>query len=82
MVSSDSDTEKERGWQDVRVKNARPPHPLTVTHVNQTYDQQVIQSFLLLLDSSVFGVSLLYCLRQELFIGKLPGGKWAVFIQC
>lgn len=80
MVSSDSDAEKERGWQDVRVKNARPPHPLTVTHVNQTYDLQVIQSFLLLLDFSGFG--LLYCLRWELFIGKLLSGKWAVIIQC
>lgn len=25
-------------WQPVVVKNARPPHPLTVTHVNQTID--------------------------------------------
>ncbi|PVD38341.1 hypothetical protein C0Q70_00953 [Pomacea canaliculata] len=30
----------QREWQDVEVKNARPPHPLTVTHVNQTLDLQ------------------------------------------
>ncbi|XP_076458970.1 von Willebrand factor A domain-containing protein 3A-like isoform X2 [Babylonia areolata] len=37
------DADRERGWQDVRVKNARPPHPLTVTHVNQTLDLQRLQ---------------------------------------
>ncbi|KAK3089710.1 hypothetical protein FSP39_005810 [Pinctada imbricata] len=25
-------------WQKIKVKNAKPPHPLTVTHVNQTND--------------------------------------------
>nr|KAG5713595.1 hypothetical protein BaRGS_024643 [Batillaria attramentaria] len=44
----DSDTEKEKGWQDVRVKNARPPHPLTVTHVNQTLDLQRLHQTLTL----------------------------------
>lgn len=39
---SDIDTE-ERGWKDVTVRNARPPHPLTVTHVNQTMDLQRLQ---------------------------------------
>ncbi|KAL8584268.1 hypothetical protein ACOMHN_034953 [Nucella lapillus] len=37
------DSDRERGWQDVRVKNAIPPHPLTVTHVNQTLDLQRLQ---------------------------------------
>lgn len=42
----DSDTEKEKGWQNVKVRNARPPHPLTVTHVNQTLDLQRLQQSL------------------------------------
>ncbi|KAK7113358.1 von Willebrand factor A domain-containing protein 3A-like [Littorina saxatilis] len=35
--------EEKREWQDVRLKNARPPPPLTVTHVNQTLDLQRLQ---------------------------------------
>ena len=28
----------EEEWKDVDIDNAKPPHPLTVTHVNQTQD--------------------------------------------
>ncbi|KAL5018508.1 hypothetical protein ScPMuIL_004230 [Solemya velum] len=35
----------EEEWKPVKVRNARPPHPLTVTHVNQSYDLKNLASF-------------------------------------
>lgn len=40
----DSDDEKEKMWRPPQVKNARPPHPLTTTHVNQTKDLQRLEN--------------------------------------
>ncbi|XP_067671399.1 von Willebrand factor A domain-containing protein 3A-like [Haliotis asinina] len=37
-ILGDSDEEREQAWQPVRIRRARPPHPLTITHVNQTRD--------------------------------------------
>ncbi|XP_041363576.1 von Willebrand factor A domain-containing protein 3A-like [Gigantopelta aegis] len=42
----DSDVERERNWKNVKLKNARPPHPLTVTHVNQSRDLQRVEQSL------------------------------------
>ena len=35
----------EEEWKDVDLDNAKPPHPLTVTHVNQTQDLLVCPGF-------------------------------------
>lgn len=32
-------------WNPPKIRGARPPHPLTVTHVNQTSDLQVFTMF-------------------------------------
>ncbi|XP_035826258.1 von Willebrand factor A domain-containing protein 3A isoform X2 [Aplysia californica] len=42
-VIGDSDDEREKRWRPPTIKNARPPHPLTVTHVKQTLDLQRLQ---------------------------------------
>ncbi|KAH9491872.1 von Willebrand factor A domain-containing protein 3A [Bulinus truncatus] len=38
-------------WKNPEIKGSRPPHPLTVTHVNQTMDLQKLQNMVSAVDA-------------------------------